>query len=73
MSTLPGYDYWKTTPPDDDPHGEQAAADEAADAAREQDWHWLASQAAEFVKRYGYAALLRCIADGVGSQQSLLK
>lgn len=70
---LTGYDAWKTATPNDDPHGEQAEADEAAAAAKEQDWHWLAAEVAEFVKKYGHAALLRCVADGVGSQPSLMK
>lgn len=69
----PGFDTWLTTPPDDDPQGDQAAYDDAANAAREQDWHWLAAEVAEFVKKYGLSALLRCVADGVGSQPSLLK
>ena len=62
-----------TDAPVDDPYGEETQAVEAAEMRREQDWHWLAAEVAEFVKKYGLSALLRCVADGVGSQPSLLK
>lgn len=64
---------FSTDAPVDDPYGEQAARDETAEYVREQDWQWMAADAATFAKKYGAGALLRCIADGLGPQIGLLK
>jgi hypothetical protein len=32
---------------------------------KERDWHYLESEAREFVQRYGAAAMLRCVSEAL--------
>jgi hypothetical protein len=36
-----------------------------AEECKERDWHYLESEAREFVQRYGAAAMLRCVSEAL--------